>query len=98
VIIEAALEAAAMPGPKRKGRPVDYRSLLALLDFVEAGGWVIGVTARRGGPDKRIGTADKGKLVLAAAAALNLSPTRVADLARQLADMAGTINPERKIG
>jgi hypothetical protein len=45
---------------------------------------------------QRVGTAEKGEIVQTAAEILNLSPQRVRDLARQLADLAATI-PEKMI-
>ncbi|WP_419729217.1 hypothetical protein [Lichenicola sp.] len=98
-IIEAAEASARLPSAPRRGRPPDYRKLLTILNFVEQGPWVLGIVppGRLGGTDRRVGTGVNGKLVQSAAIKMNLSPARVSDLARQLADMAGTM-PERKIG
>ena len=103
VIIEAAQAAAKMQSPSRSGRPVDYAHLLTLLDFVEDGGWELGVAqkASPGKPARRVGTSEKGALVKAAIAYFAarqaaLSATRIRDLACQLANMAGDL-PEQRV-
>jgi hypothetical protein len=77
--------------PLHSGPPVKRQALLDLLNFVEERGYRLGAITQPDGSRKRIGTAEKGKLVQEAAVKLNLSPARVRDLARQLADMAANL-------
>lgn len=88
---------ADMQGQRQAGRPIDREPLLRLLKFLEEGGYQLGAITNVSGHTARIGTAEKGSLVQDAARALNTSPSRVRDLARQLADIAGEL-PEKMIG
>ncbi len=80
-IINLAQDAAPRD-PPRRGPKDAYDRLHDLLEFIEKEWFQIGM---RDG--KRVGTADKGALATGAAKEMNISTSRAADLARQIADI-----------
>ena len=90
-VLELTQEADAHD-PIKPGRPVDRTKILRLFDFVVAGSFRLGTVTDATGRPARIGTAEKGQLVQEAAVHLCLSPQQTRDLARQLADLAGSYN------